>query len=66
SAPRDWYIAGSYYNYALVGKELMLVVNPGGHSQQLNRQLKVEKEQKVPVDIIRHSLDEMSRFYKKG
>ncbi|MDF2154406.1 DUF3413 domain-containing protein [Vibrio sp. CAU 1672] len=66
SAPRDWYIAGSYYNYALVGKDTMLVVNPGGHSQQLNARLRVDKEHHVPVDVIRHSLNEMSRFYKKG
>jgi hypothetical protein len=66
SAPRDWYIAGSYYNYALIGKDLMLVVNPGGHSQQLDNQLNVEKEHHIPVNIIRHFLDEMSRFYKKG
>ncbi|MEL7438955.1 MAG: sulfatase-like hydrolase/transferase, partial [Pseudomonadota bacterium] len=65
-APRDWFIAGSYYNYALVGKETMLVVNPGGHSQQVNNQLKVDKEHQVPVNVIQDSLDEMSRFYKKG
>ncbi|GAB7226028.1 DUF3413 domain-containing protein [Vibrio owensii] len=64
--PRDWFIAGSYYNYALVGKETMLVVNPGGHSQQLNNQLKVDTEHQVPVNVIQDSLDEMSRFYKKG
>lgn len=64
--PRDWFIAGSYYNYALVGKETMLVVNPGGHSQQVNNQLKVDKEHQVPVNVIQDSLDEMSRFYKKG
>ncbi|TDE23232.1 DUF3413 domain-containing protein [Vibrio owensii] len=64
--PRDWFIAGSYYNYALVGKETMLVVNPGGHSQQLNNQLKVDTEHQVPVNVIKDSLDEMSRFYKKG
>ncbi|EOA9035262.1 DUF3413 domain-containing protein [Vibrio harveyi] len=64
--PRDWFIAGSYYNYALVGKETMLVVNPGGHSQQLNNQLKVDNEHQVPVNAIQQSLDEMSRFYNKG
>ncbi|AYO18945.1 DUF3413 domain-containing protein [Vibrio owensii] len=64
--PRNWFIAGSYYNYALVGKETMLVVNPGGHSQQLNNQLKVDTEHQVPVNVIQDSLDEMSRFYKKG
>lgn len=64
--PRDWFIAGSYYNYALVGKETMLVVNPGGHSQQLNNQLKLDTEHQVPVNVIQNSLDEMSRFYKKG
>ncbi|WP_199437755.1 DUF3413 domain-containing protein [Vibrio owensii] len=64
--PRDWFIAGSYYNYALVGKKTMLVVNPGGHSQQLNNQLKVDTEHQVPVNVIQDSLDEMSRFYKKG
>ncbi|EHH1078737.1 DUF3413 domain-containing protein [Vibrio parahaemolyticus] len=64
--PRDWFIAGSYYNYALVGKETMLVVNPGGYSQQLNNQLKVDTEHQVPVNVIQDSLDEMSRFYKKG
>lgn len=64
--PRDWFIAGSYYNYALVGRETMLVVNPGGHSQQLNNQLKVDTEHQVPVNVIQDSLDEMSRFYKKG
>ncbi|UTZ27233.1 DUF3413 domain-containing protein [Vibrio campbellii] len=64
--PRDWFIAGSYYNYALVGIETMLVVNPGGHSQQVNNQLKVDKEHQVPVNVIQDSLDEMSRFYKKG
>ncbi|WP_440885682.1 DUF3413 domain-containing protein [Vibrio campbellii] len=66
AVPRDWFIAGSYYNYALVGKETMLVVNPGGHSQQVNNQLKVDKEHQVPVNVIQDSLDEMSRFYKKG
>ncbi|HHP0480129.1 TPA: DUF3413 domain-containing protein [Vibrio campbellii] len=66
AVPRDWFIAGSYYNYALVGKETMLVVNPGGHSQQVNNQLKVDKEHQVPVNVIQDSLNEMSRFYKKG
>ncbi|KIV06854.1 hypothetical protein SZ09_17440 [Vibrio parahaemolyticus] len=57
AAPRDWDIAGSYYNYALVGKELMFVVNPCGHSQQMNRQLKVENEPYVPVGLLRQYLD---------
>ncbi len=65
SAPRDWYIAGSYYNYALIGKDMMMIVNPGGQSQQLNNQLQVEKEQRVPVDVIRQALGEMSRFYSR-
>ncbi len=65
SESRDWFIAGSYYNYALVGKETMLVVNPGGHSQQFDRQLQVENNQPVPVDVIRSALGDMSRFYHR-
>ncbi len=65
SESRDWFIAGSYYNYALVGKETMLVVNPGGHSQQFDRQLQVANDQPVPVDVIRSALDDMSRFYHR-
>ena len=63
--PRDWFIAGSYYNYALVGKDTMLVVNPGGHSEQLDNQLHKDKNHKIPVYVIQGSLDEMSRFYKQ-
>ncbi|EGR0668973.1 DUF3413 domain-containing protein [Vibrio vulnificus] len=66
SKSRDWFIAGSYYNYALVGQEMMMVVNPAGNSKQLNNQLKIVKDHKVPVNVIQQSLELMSRFYHKG
>lgn len=65
STPRDWFISGSYYNYALVGKETMLVVNPAGNSSQLDNQLQPESDKKIPIDAIQKSLEDMSRFYRK-
>ncbi|WP_199461315.1 DUF3413 domain-containing protein [Vibrio owensii] len=63
NASRDWFIAGSYYNYALVGRENMLVVNPGGHSQLLRNDLHIDHSGRVPVETMQRALDEMSRFY---
>ncbi|HHX8576126.1 TPA: DUF3413 domain-containing protein [Vibrio alginolyticus] len=60
---RDWFIAGSYYNYALVGRENMLVVNPGGHSQLLRNDLNIDNSGKVSVETIQKALNEMSRYY---
>nr|WP_319554510.1 sulfatase-like hydrolase/transferase [uncultured Vibrio sp.] len=60
---RDWLIAGSYYNYALVGRDNMLVVNPGGHSQLLRNDLHIDHSGRVPVETMQRALDEMSRFY---
>lgn len=63
NSSRDWFIAGSYYNYALVGRENMLVVNPGGHSQLLRNDLHIDHSGRVPVETMQRALDEMSRFY---
>lgn len=65
SVKREWFIAGSYYNYALVGQEIMMVVNPAGNAKQLNSQLSVVREEKIPPSVIQQSLDEMSRFFAK-
>ncbi|KYN86236.1 hydrolase [Vibrio cidicii] len=65
SVKREWFIAGSYYNYALVGQEIMMVVNPAGNAKQLNSQLSVVREEKIPPNVIQRSLDEMSRFFAK-
>lgn len=62
--PRDWFIAGSYYNYAIVGPDAMLVTYPGGGYQSLDNHLKPINGSRIPIDVIKKQVDLMAKYYK--
>ncbi|MFG0905686.1 DUF3413 domain-containing protein [Photobacterium damselae] len=62
--PRDWFIAGSYYNYAIVGPDAMLATYPGGGYQSLDNHLKPISGSRIPIDVIKKQVDLMAKYYK--
>lgn len=62
-AERDWTIAHSYMNSALLTATLQLVTYPTGGIELFNKELEPLEDRRLPTDIIRQALKEQSRFY---
>lgn len=60
---RDWTIAHSYMNSALLTETLQLVTYPTGGIDLLSQDLAPLENKPLPTDIIRQALKEQSRFY---
>lgn len=60
---RDWTIAHSYMNSALLTETLQLVTYPTGGIDLLSQDLAPLENKPLPIDIIRQALKEQSRFY---
>ncbi|CAH0532465.1 Inner membrane protein YejM [Vibrio stylophorae] len=61
---RDWFIAGSYYNYAIITPELIMVADPTGQSRLMNDDLILVRDQQMPRAIIQQALTQMAQFYQ--
>lgn len=60
---RDWTIAHSYMNYALLMPDYQLVTYPAGGFDILGHDLRPVEDQVVPVPVVSQVLDELSRFH---
>ncbi|WP_036188950.1 DUF3413 domain-containing protein [Marinimicrobium agarilyticum] len=63
SPERDWTIAHSYMNSALLTETLQLVTYPTGGIDLLSQELAPLENTPLPTKIIRQALEEQSRFY---
>ncbi len=63
SPERDWTIAHSYMNSALLTETLQLVTYPTGGIDLFSQDLAPLENIRLPTDLIRQALEEQSRFY---
>ena len=61
---RDWLIVGSYTHYAIVGKDEINIVYPGGIVRTTNGQLQNKTNRSLQGDSLRKILLQQSYFYK--
>lgn len=64
SPQREWTIIGSYFNYALVSDEEILVSYPSGRVEALNADLVPEKVRQISSQQIMQALQEMRQFLR--
>lgn len=60
---REWTIAHSYMNSALLTENLQVVTYPTGGIDLFSRDLAPLNDRRLPSDLIRQALKEQSRFY---
>ncbi|MCI0511162.1 MULTISPECIES: DUF3413 domain-containing protein [Chromohalobacter] len=61
---RDWMIAGSYMNYALVTDDRLVVTYPTGRFETMTTGLEPAPDYQPPPTMLSQALKAMSRFYR--
>ncbi|MDT8427479.1 MAG: DUF3413 domain-containing protein [Pseudomonadales bacterium] len=61
---RNWTIAHSYMNYALLADETIFIANPVGNVDILDKHLDPKKSFHMTKELIGNVLEELSRFHK--
>lgn len=61
----DWLIAGSYYNYAIIDTQQLVINYPGGYFEVRNYQYEIINKPKLNRQILSQALNETNRFFKK-
>lgn len=61
---RNWVVAGSDRNHAIVESDKITVMQPSGQYEVLSKDYQVHKEQALNLRTVKEVTHEMSRFYK--
>jgi len=61
---RDWMLAGSYMNYAMVTDDHLVVTYPTGRFETMTTELEPAPDYQPPADVLNQALQAMSRFYR--
>ncbi|MCK0715850.1 DUF3413 domain-containing protein [Chromohalobacter sarecensis] len=61
---RDWMIAGSYMNYAMVTDDHLVVTHPTGRFETMTTELEPAPNYQPPAAMLNEALQAMSRFYR--
>jgi len=61
---RDWMMAGSYMNYAMVTDDHLVVTYPTGRFETMTTELESAPGYQPPADMLNQALQAMSRFYR--
>ncbi|KMQ73563.1 DUF3413 domain-containing protein [Marinobacter subterrani] len=61
---REWSIAHSYMDYALLTRDLKVVTHASGNVDVVNRQLEAVKDYQLKPSVTLQVLEELSRFYQ--
>ncbi|MEC9481697.1 MAG: sulfatase-like hydrolase/transferase, partial [Halomonas sp.] len=64
SQQREWAIAGSYMNYAIVTGDRLIVTYPTGHYETMTTELEPAPGYDPPAGMLHDVLRELSRFYQ--
>ncbi|WP_391856667.1 sulfatase-like hydrolase/transferase [Vibrio cidicii] len=61
---RNWFISGSYHNYAIRSGNKVMVINPLGDTHVMNSNLEELQDDKFPKEYLIEAVHEIKTFYK--